>query len=236
MRVAIVQSSYIPWRGHFDIIDSVDTFVFLDDVQYTRRSWRTRNAIRTESGTRWLTIPVLGASQNRMIFEMEIDESSGWRKKHLEIFRQSYRGAKYFDEAYRLFKEVLGIEHSNLSGFNQAATKLISAYLGIETNFASSTTLSTSGSKTDKLLAILRKLGATSYLSGPTARGYLDHAKLHQHGISTWYKTYDYPDYPQYHGNFDGAVSVLDLIANCGQDCKPLITSTRAHEAAEIGA
>ena len=58
MRIAIVQSSYIPWKGYFDLINSVDEFVLFDDVQFTRRDWRNRNRIKTAAGPAWLTIPV----------------------------------------------------------------------------------------------------------------------------------------------------------------------------------
>ena len=58
MRIAIVQSNYIPWKGYFDLMRSVDEFVLFDDVQYTRRDWRNRNRIKTARGPAWLTIPV----------------------------------------------------------------------------------------------------------------------------------------------------------------------------------
>jgi hypothetical protein len=58
MKIAIVQSSYVPWKGKLDLIHSVDEFVLFDDVQFTRRDWRNRNLIKTPGGTAWLTIPV----------------------------------------------------------------------------------------------------------------------------------------------------------------------------------
>ena len=57
-KVAILQSDYIPWKGYFDIIHSVDEFILYDDMQYTRRDWRNRNQIKTANGMLWLTIPV----------------------------------------------------------------------------------------------------------------------------------------------------------------------------------
>ena len=34
--VAVLQSNYIPWKGYFDIINSVDLFIFYDDIQFTK--------------------------------------------------------------------------------------------------------------------------------------------------------------------------------------------------------
>ena len=56
--IAAIQSSYIPWKGYFDIINAVDEFVLYDDVQYTKRDWRNRNRIKTSAGLSWLTVPV----------------------------------------------------------------------------------------------------------------------------------------------------------------------------------
>ena len=70
-RVAIIQSSYIPWKGYFDIIRGVDEFVLLDDAQYTRRDWRNRNIIKTPGGPQWLTIPV--ETKGRFDAPIELD-------------------------------------------------------------------------------------------------------------------------------------------------------------------
>jgi hypothetical protein len=57
-KIAITQSNYIPWKGFFDSINLVDTFVIYDEMQFTRRDWRNRNLIKTAQGSKWLTIPV----------------------------------------------------------------------------------------------------------------------------------------------------------------------------------
>src|SRR6266704_111541 len=56
--IAVVQSNYIPWRGYFDLINSVDEFILYGDMQYTKRDWRNRNTIKSRDGLIWLTIPV----------------------------------------------------------------------------------------------------------------------------------------------------------------------------------
>lgn len=225
MRVAIIQSSYLPWRGYFDIIDSVDKFVFLDDVQYTRRSWRTRNQVKTSNGIKWITVPVEGASRSKNICEMRLDNQQEWRKTHLSIFEQNYREAPFFKDAETIFREIMSNETEHLSSLNQFGVNLISKYLQLDTELICSSTLGTGGAKTDKLLAILRSVGASEYVSGPSAKAYLDEEQLFAHGISVFYKSYSYPEYSQLHGNFDGAVTVLDLIANCGADSNRYLKS-----------
>ena len=71
MKLAISQSNYIPWRGYFDLIASVDRFVLYDTVQFTKNDWRNRNLIKTQAGVQWLSIPV-GANIRRTIQEVEL--------------------------------------------------------------------------------------------------------------------------------------------------------------------
>src|SRR6185436_2059835 len=99
-RAAIVQSNYIPWKGYFDLINLVDEFVLLDDVQYTRQDWRNRNRIKTAAGPRWLTIPVVRHGRlQRTIRETQISELD-WSAAHWRKIAESYADAAYF-ETYR---------------------------------------------------------------------------------------------------------------------------------------
>src|SRR5436190_2256503 len=100
-RVAIVQSNYVPWRGYFDLIASVDEFILLDDVQYTRRDWRNRNRIKTPRGTRWLTIPVqVSGRYTQLISETRVDDQD-WPERHWSTVRQSYGAARGFGKEGR---------------------------------------------------------------------------------------------------------------------------------------
>ena len=93
-KVGIIQSSYIPWKGYFDIIHDVDLFVYLDDVQFTARDWRNRNRIKTSQGTRWLTVPV-GEKISRLIHNVPINDKH-WSRKHWATIKQNYSKAPYF--------------------------------------------------------------------------------------------------------------------------------------------
>ena len=96
MKAAIIQSNYIPWKGYFDIIHEVDVFVFLEDVQYTRRDWRNRNKIKTPGGIKWISVPII-RSTNLMIYETKIDYSQDWREKHKKTIHHSHASSEYYD-------------------------------------------------------------------------------------------------------------------------------------------
>lgn len=225
MRVGAIQSSYIPWRGYFDFISSVDLFVFHDDIQYTKGDWRNRNKVKTLRGAEWMTVPVSYKSVSQLIAETPVDPGRWWRQKHLRIWQNHYRSAPYFDAAMDVLSGFDDVRHTTISQLNIYLIRRICEYLDIRTPMILSSELSLQGTKTDRLVDMIKKLGATTYLSGPSADAYLDKGAFRDHGIQLEYKSYDYDPYPQLWGDFIGGVTVLDLIANCGHQAKHLVRS-----------
>ena len=58
MIVSIMQPTYLPWLGYFDLMEQSDVFVFLDAAQFVKQSWHQRNRIRVGHELRWMTVPV----------------------------------------------------------------------------------------------------------------------------------------------------------------------------------
>jgi len=216
MRVAVLQSNYLPWRGYFDIIHDVDVFVFYDDVQYTVNDWRNRNRIKTANGPVWLTIPV-GNQNDRRICDVELRDHT-WARKHWRTIEQSYGRAPHFAEIADFLRDIYARPWTSLSELNQTLVKSIAGqFLGIRTVFRDSREFQLGGQKGDRLLGLLTEVGATEYISGPAARSYIDIEAYGAAGISVEWKDYStYPIYPQLHGEFVPNVSVIDLLASCG--------------------
>jgi hypothetical protein len=228
-RLAIIQSSYIPWKGYFDIINSVDEFVLLDDVQFTRRDWRNRNKIKSPQGIQWLTIPVASkGNYHQAIDQMEI--STPWADRHRRSLELNYRRAPHFGE---MAPEIFALyqtasQQSRLSRINRLFIEGISRLLGIGTPLKWSRDYQVEGSKTDRLLSICVAAGADRYLSGPSARVYLDVQKFASAGIAVeWMDYQGYPVYPQLYGPFEHGVSIVDLLFNTGKAAPQYMRSFR---------
>lgn len=217
--VAVLQSNYVPWKGYFDIVHDVDTFVFYDDVQFTKNDWRNRNRIKTRQGVQWLTVPV-GADIGRTIREVAIADAH-WQRKHYETLRQSYGKAPCFEEV-RPFLEHVYLERrwDNLSEMNQFLIAAVSRdFLGLATRFDDSSRYALAGAKQERLLALLAAMKATRYVSGPSGRDYMDVGAFEAAGIEVVFKDYSrYPEYPQLHPPFEHHVSILDLLVHTGRD------------------
>jgi len=218
VRVVINQSNYLPWKGYFDLIHDADLVIFLDDVQYTHRDWRSRNRIKAKHGLLWLTIPV-GSSSNRLINQVPLP-AGDWANPHWESIRHAYVTSPYFHDYAPFFSGVLARPPSStLSGFNQHLIKIIARdFLGINgTKFVDSASLGVRESKQDRILALLKSVGATTYISGPAAKAYLVPERFTAEGIALQWKNYSgYPEYPQMHPPFEHTVSIIDLLFSVG--------------------
>ena len=229
MKVGMIQSNYIPWRGYFDFIDEVDVFVFYDDVQYTHKDWRNRNRIKTATGLLWLSVPVVHHADT-LIQNARISYQSRWVEKHIRSLSIEYRRAPFFDLYAHEFFGILNSRPQTISALNVAICKWVMSILDIRTQTRMSCDFGIQGNKFDRPLEILKFLGATSYLSGSTAKAYTDTRKFHEAGIGLEFKSYVYKEYPQLHGRFEPNVTILDLLFNCGKSSRDYLKSLAANE------
>lgn len=220
MKLAILQSNYIPWKGYFDIIHDVDLFLFYDEVQYTKNDWRNRNQILTPKGKTWLTIPC-GYDIQRRIIDVKVKNEFEWQKKHYNMLKQYYRKAPYFKK-YQEFLEYVYFEQewNYLYELNRFLIEHIATeFLGIKTEFKDSREYHSEGAKADKLFSLVKATNATTYVSGPAAKDYMQLKPYEEEGIEVVWKDYmGYPEYKQLYGDFDHNVSILDLLFNVGDD------------------
>ncbi len=226
MRVGIIQSSYIPWRGYFDFIDSVDLFVEFDDIPFgSRGNWRHRNQIKTSRGPKWLTVPV-NSKRELPIDQVLIDRSdSSWQKTHRRMLQKWLGDAPFFRDALEIWEEGVAAASDTISQINHLLTRRICSYLKIDTPVVRAREYAVTGAKTERLINLLKKIGASIYLSGPTAGGYLEEKRFREAGIRLEFKSYDYPPYPQLWGDFFGPITILDLIANTGGESRRFLKS-----------
>jgi len=221
-RIAVLQPSYLPWLGFFEQMMSVDTFVFYDDVQYTKNDWRNRNRIKTKDGFLWLTIPVKG-STSLQIREVRIDNNQNWQEKHQKTLVQLYSKAPYFEEVLVLFEPLWNKKYEFLLDAVVDSITIITEYLNIETKIIFSSEIKVSGNKNEKLINICKTLGASEYYSGLAAQNYLDNELFNRNGINIAFQHYQHPLYPQMHGNFVSHLSIIDLLFNCGKKSRQMI-------------
>ena len=218
-KVAIVQSNYIPWKGYFDLIDSVDEFVLFDTVQFTRRDWRNRNKIKTKDGLQWLTIPVKVKGSFTQSIDETLVSSSAWADEHFTAIRHAYARAAAFQDSidwlHDLYMGTIGL--SRLSDINHRFIQAVCQKLAISTKLSSARDFTLVEGKNERLIQICLDAGATEYVSGPLAKDYLDGSLFLAHGLKLTYFSYNgYREYSQLFPPFEHGVTILDVILNAG--------------------
>ena len=217
-KVAILQSNYIPWKGYFDMIALVDEFILYDDMQYTRRDWRNRNQIKTPQAVKWLTVPVkVKGKYYQTIRETEID-GGDWAKSHWAQLTQNYCHTPYFEEI-RCWLEPLYLaeSYSHISQLNRRFIEQICTYLEINTVISNSWDYNLVDGKTERLADLCVQAGGAEYISGPSAKNYIEENIFTKQDIKlTWFDYSEYSEHPQLWGEFIHGVSILDLLFNCG--------------------
>lgn len=223
MTISILQSNYIPWKGYFDIIAKSDVFVIYDEVQYTKNDWRNRNLIKTQSGLQWITIPVRQESLNQKIVDTKTSNNL-WVKKHKSTLQTNYGKAPYFKQYKDCFFEIYDNPSTDLSEINKLFIEKICAILGIETKIIDSRELNLEGDKVERLIDACKKLNATTYLSGPAAKSYIEEEKFKDSNIILeWMDYSNYKEYNQLYPQFEHGVSILDLIFNEGPKARSFL-------------
>jgi len=217
LTLTCIQPSYLPWKGYFHLIRRADIFVFHNDLQYTKQDWRNRNKIKCANGTIWLTVPVMYTHVHQRINEIRIDNTKKWRQAHWNKLRENYRQAPFWQDYAPFFERAFTKPWEKLEDLDIFFTKRICELLDIRTEMICSSELDLKGHKTERLIDLCQKIGATRYISGPTAKAYLEEEKFISAGISLEYMVYDYPEYPQLWGDFVHEVSIVDMLFNLGQ-------------------
>ncbi len=218
MRCAIMQPTYLPWVGYFNLISQVDIFVFLDDVQFERRSWQSRNRILLDGQEHWLTVPVHSERQSQRLDTIQIDFTQRWQRKHLLGLEQAYRKTPYFKEI-KMILEYLGQANGvTLANLNINIIQMISQMLNLDTKLLSASALNLPDSRSQHLLNICEKLECREYLSPLGSQDYLvEDGVFQKSSVQLSFQNYTPQPYPQIKSPiFKSHLSILDLIANIG--------------------
>ena len=227
-KIAILQSNYIPWKGYFDIMGSVDEFVIYDEMQYTKNDWRNRNKIKTTNGLIWLTIPVKIEKLNQKINETKIADNK-WYIKHKNSLQTNYGKATKFKECkdfiFNIYEQASRLDY--ISEINYTFLNEINKFLKISTKISFSTDYNIGDGKTERLINICKQSNSNIYLSGPSAKNYIDEALFTKNNINLeWFDYIGYKEYEQLYPPFEHGVSILDLIFNTGEDAYKYLKNT----------
>jgi hypothetical protein len=225
----IMQPTYLPWSGYFDLMDQADVCVFLDVVQFNKRSWQQRNRVKGAQGELMLTVPVRSKGRfEQRIMDVEIDAERRFADSHVRGVRLAYARAPYAVPFLDEWEAILRRGHTRLAELNIDLITWLRDAMGLRTPFVRCSSLDVSGKRVDLLIDVCRAVGADHYLSPLGSKVYIDEDdRFAEHGIALRYQAYRPPQYRQLHGDFMPSLSMLDLLLNEGERSLALIRSGR---------
>ncbi len=223
VKVAVHQPNYLPWLGFFHKISRVDTFVFLDTVQFARRGYTHRVYVMGPGGDAlWLTESVSKRAVEEQVIQDLVFSDKHWVDKHLKTLDAVYRKTPYFDAVFALVECGLRSDTDFLGRFNGSLIQMLAKAVGISTRilYASELDLGDFSSPNERIARITNHLGGKLYLSGAGARAYNDPDVFARHGVELSYNDFVIEPYaqrnPRSSPQFMGGLSIVDALFNVG--------------------
>ena len=228
MIVSIHQPNYMPWLGFFDKVKRSDIFVVFDDVQFPRGKshFGHRNKIKTNTGTKWLTVPIKNKSDMVSFNDTIINYDTDWQKDHCSLIVNNYQKAPYFNDYYQDIENIIRSEYKSLTQLSTDLIRYFMKELNIDTKIIYSSSISGLGLKgSDKIFSILENTRAKSYItgSGPGSKRYIDGEEFKKRNINLIWQDYECKEYNQLFGDFIPYLSVVDLLFNHGEKAGEVI-------------
>ncbi|MGH6909552.1 MAG: WbqC family protein [Phenylobacterium sp.] len=214
---AIMQPTYLPYLGYFHLIAQAEVFVFLDDVQFARRSWQSRNRILGASGEVMLTVPTRKTDRDAPIADIEISDAEPWAAKHLASIRHAYGKRPFFAEGMTFLEAQLGSPPARLADLNAGLIQAAAAELELKAEFVRASALPVTGQRSDRLLSICRAVGAADYLSPMGSADYMtEDGVFAGAGFPARFQSFVEVAYPQGQPTFTPYMAFIDAVMNLG--------------------
>lgn len=211
MSYAVMQPYLFPYLGYYQLVNSVSAFVFYDDVNFIKRGYINRNNILSNGKSLRFTVPVINASQNKLIKDLSFDDNV---KKILKTIEQSYKKAPYFEAVYSIVETVLNSENRSLEHVCGKSITLIFKYLGIQKYFYYSSELEYRRdlAAADKLIEIGKKLEMGDYVNSPGGKALYSKEYFSSKNVNLSFIEIDSYEYSQHTEQFIPHLSMIDVL------------------------
>ena len=213
MKAAVMQPYFMPYIGYFELVRSVDTFVFFDDVNFIKRGWINRNNILVDGRAKMFTIPLHKASQNKKINKTYLFGEE-WKHDLLKLIEYAYRKSPYFDKFYPVIYEIIHSDNKLISNLAEFSIKAVADYIGLNTNFISSSEVLVENDLRgeDRIIALCKALGVQEYVNLPGGKSLYDRNKFKLKGIGLKFVKPRTFSYKQFNDVFVPQLSIIDIL------------------------
>jgi len=225
MKTAVMQPYWFPYLGYFQLIHAVDNFVIFDDVNYINRGWINRNNILMNQEAHLLTLNLEGASQNKLINEINVGEN---REKLLRTLQQNYSKSPSYKSAYPVLAEIISYPEVNLAKYLEFGLQTLCDYMNLHPRWhlASEFKLARDLKGKERVMSICKELMTTQYINLPGGRELYSHDDFERAGLQLSFIQPNLPEYSQFGKSFIPNLSIIDvLMFNTQAECRKLVST-----------
>jgi hypothetical protein len=199
MVISIIQPCFVPWLGYFEQIALADVFVYLDDVDYTKKDWRNGNQLKSPYGIKNIGFPVKKCTRHTPLKDVEISYNSTWEDHLFNQIHNWYAKSAFYQDTVDLISPVIYNKYDRLVDLNFHLNNVILKHLGIQTPiFFSSDIERKSQGKVERIIEICKHFdGIDTLFDGKKAQDFLDPDYLLDQGIKVVFQDYQHKPYQQ---------------------------------------
>jgi hypothetical protein len=216
--VTMHQPNYLPWIGLFSKVAQTECFIIMDTFQYTRHGVIHRNKIRTNNGSSYLTIPIGKEFAVAKIKDVTLPQDNTWREIHWQSIYHNYVKTDFFKYHADFFEKLYKQDFAYLWQINLEIIRYMLKSFDINVTIlkASDLNIDMSLKHTDMIIAVLKSIGASTYLSGQSGRDYVEVEEFSQNNLTCKFAKFTHPIYQQRYPGFEPNLSAIDLLFNVG--------------------
>lgn len=214
MKIGIMQPYFMPYLGYWQLVNAVDQYVVFDDVNYISRGWISRNNILMDGKAKRIHIQLIGASQNKLINEIQVVQEPKELGKILKTLECCYKKAPYYNNVAELMESIIMFEESNLACYLYHAMRLVCNYLDIKTKLLLSSSLEKSNELKgeDKIIDICKRLKADTYFNAIGGKELYHKETFERNHLQLNFLQMNEIVYKQYKNSFVPNLSIIDVM------------------------
>lgn len=226
--IGIMQPYIFPYIGYWQLINAVDTFVLLDDVNFIKKGYINRNSILLKGQSYLFSIPVEKLSQNKLIKDTKLRFNNKAKEIFLKTIIMAYKKAPYFSYVYPILEDIILNDNNDLTGYIKYSIDKINSYLDINTEILISSEINKNNTLKgqDRIIEINKQLNASHYINPIGGQNLYDKKKFADNGIDLKFIKTKKITYKQFNNEFVPNLSIIDvLMFNSIEDLHNIINS-----------
>ena len=217
--IAVMQPYFFPYLGYFSLIDSVDQYMFFDDVQYIRKSWMSRNRLLNidKANDFYIRPDLIKPDYRELLQNVKLNPNEKWKFKLLAQINSYKNKAPFFKEVKKLLEKILSTKYEYLVDFNVNSIILISNELSLKTEFEKYTNhnfwFDKKPNPDEWGLFVAHKMKASHYINAPGGEEFIKKDRFNDFNIKLGFIEPELKSYDQMTGNqFISGLSILDVL------------------------